>query len=234
MPTPLTVQSWLAEGRVHADERSVASWRFADWLAAGERAFGREALASAAELTGCSPEKISNYLTVSKTYPDFCQRKRLTFSHHLEVARLPKDVADRLLDAAEAGGWSCARLREAAREASLTGRARAQAAEIRALRREIAGLQANPRDVTMQLKTRAAAQRTVVVDAVKSLAAAVDDAVRSDILSHAHGNSRRGLARGLRRELDKMSIAVNSEIDRIDAALTVLESGPDADLAQAA
>lgn len=102
-PAFSTREDWLAAGRRLVDGRSEASWAFADWLAAGHGAWGKEAVEAAAEATGTSRGKIINYVTASKTYPLTRRRVRLTFSHHLEVAFLPDAERERLLDAAEAG-----------------------------------------------------------------------------------------------------------------------------------
>ena len=94
-------------------------------------------MVEAAEICGVSISKLLNYLETGKVFPPVSRRNNLTFSHHMEVCRLPEEDRERLLSAAEAGDpetgrpWSRDRLRDAGREVS----GRAEAERLRAEKR---------------------------------------------------------------------------------------------------
>ena len=223
-PAFATREDWLAAGRRLVDARSEASWAFADWLAAGHAAWGKEAVREAAEATGATPGKIRHYLRVSTTYPKSRRRLGLTFSHHLETAFLPDADRDRLLDAAEAEGWPRARMRAAAREASLEGKIARQRQAIAQLKRALKAAQADAHDTIAQTRSRLGAERRVVRDAAGRAATMVEALVESGVPGRLHGNARRGLARDIRRAATALAGDVNAALDRIEAALATLEA----------
>jgi hypothetical protein len=81
-------------------ERSV-SWWLGDWWAFGEARWG-ERLAITKELDWEGPtfEVCANIASVCRAFPLESSRRRehLSFKHHTEVAALPPDEADALLD----------------------------------------------------------------------------------------------------------------------------------------
>lgn len=210
--------AWIAAGRAILSRQSSASWEFADWLAVGHAAWGAKAMREAAEATGASAGKISHYLTVSKAYAPLRRRKSLAFSHHMEVARLPDEAADRVLDAAEAQGWSVHETRAAAREASLEGKVARQRREIAELKRALKRAKTDPRDAVKQARSRVDAERRVVRDACGRMADVVEELAADGALDGLHGNARRGVARDIRRAQNALADHVDAALERIEAA----------------
>ena len=224
-PAPVDRAAWIEAGRAMGAQHSQASWEFADWLAAGAAAFGADAMHEAAEATGATPGKIRNYLRVSNTYPNDRRRSSLGFSLHLETASLPDDTAEALLDRAAAEGWSHREMRTAAREASLDGKVRRQAAEIRALQRQLAAAKADAGDAVARTRERLAGARRAVRDEVRRSAGLVEELAGGELIGHLHGNARRGLARTIRDAADGFAADVNAAIDRFAAAADRIEGG---------
>lgn len=216
-------ESWIEAGRALSRTRSEASWEFADWLAAGHEAWGKDATKLAAEMAGTPRGKIINYLRAATTYPPTRRRVALTFSHHLETAFLPEADGDRILDAAEAGGWSRGETRSAAREASLEGKLARQARKIRELDRALKAARADAADASKQACSRLDAEHAIIRDAVRRAAAVPDGLVADGALDGLHGNARRGLARSIRRWANKIVVEVNGAIDRVEAAAAQIE-----------
>ena len=153
-----SLEAWLAAGETLFGDWSDRSWQVADWLSAGIDAWGIAATAHAEKNSGFSRGRISNYNTVSKAFAEFRRRNTLSFSHHLEVARLPEAEQDRLLDAAESGKWTRGQLREAVRET--TGEIEAERLRVRVaeLEHELA---AERMDGQAALKASRTVERTV-------------------------------------------------------------------------
>ena len=199
--------AWIAAGRALAAGRSETSWAFADWLVEGHRAFGKEAMQEAAETAGASLGKIRNYLSVATNYPLIRRRITLGFSHHLEVARLPEADADRLLDQAEADGWSVVTLREVVREAreSTLDRLRAENAR---LRTENAALKRGVDDrnwamiEAQRLREDLKADCKAFVVASRRIAELLEAAANSPALAALHGNARLALVKWIRETLE--------------------------------
>ena len=80
-----------------------------------------------------------------------------------------------------------------------------------------------PRDVAEQARLRLAASRRLIRDEAGRAAAVVEEAAAGEALDGLHGNARRGLARGIRREVDRMAAEVNLVIDRVAAAADAIE-----------
>ena len=177
----------------------------------------------AAETTGASPGKISHYLTTSMAYPPLRRRNGLTFSHHLEVARLPEADADELLDRAASESWMLRRMREAAREASLEGKLARLRRESADLKRALRAARSDARNLADQVREQLRAARQVVREAARRTEAAVEQIAASDVVAGLHGNARRGLARDLRRHADGFAAEVNVFRARIGAAADVIE-----------
>ena len=161
------LETWLATGETLFETLSDRSWQVADWLSAGIDAWGMVATAHAEKISGFSRGKISNYNTVSTEFAEFRRRNTLSFSHHLEVARLPEAEQGRLLDAAESGEWTRNQLREAVREA--TGEIEADRLRVRVaeLEHELA---AERMDGQAALKASKNMERTVAAVAKRIVA----------------------------------------------------------------
>ncbi|MEQ9813988.1 MAG: hypothetical protein RLO50_14505 [Azospirillaceae bacterium] len=87
-------------------KRSII-WAIGDWWAFGQHAYGeRAAVVKAPDWEGPSFKTCQQAGWVSNKYETSRRRDVLSWSHHAEVAKLPITTADRLLDDAEAKGWS--------------------------------------------------------------------------------------------------------------------------------
>ncbi len=217
-PAPADREAWIAAGLALAQGRSEASWEFADWLAAGHAAWGREAMREAAEATGATAGKISHYLKTATGYPPLRRRNGLTFSHHMEVARLPEADADRVLDRAEAERWSRNETRAAAREVSLEVKNANLHRKVAKLERALAAAQADPGDAVKQTRSRLDAERRVIRDAVGRSAGMVEELAETGILDDLHGNARKGFADHVDRFGKRLAADVNAALDRMQAA----------------
>ncbi len=160
---------------------------------------------------------------LAKVYPEFRRRNSLTFSHHLEVARLPEAARERLLEAAAAEVWTRAQMRDAVREVSLEGTVARQRREIVELKRRLAATEDEPRDVTAQAVSRTKAERRVARDAARRIASVAEELAGAPVLDRLHGNARRGLARALRAETGALVESVNAAVDRIEAAVAAID-----------
>ncbi len=218
-----TRADWIAAGLSLSGSASEQSWAFADWLATGHSAWGKDAMTEAAAATGASPGKIRHYLKTSTVYPQSRRRLTLTFSHHMEAAFLPEGEREQLLDRAEAGEWSRAEIRAAAREASKDGKLKRQAAEIRALKRALKAAQANALDTTRQARSRLYAERRVIREAAGRSADLVEELADSGALDDLHGNARRALVKALQQSGQAMAAEVNKALARMKAASERIE-----------
>ena len=71
-----------------------------DWLVYGEHTYG-EMYAQALDATGFSYGTLANQVYVAQRFDFSRRRENLSFSHHQEVAALPPEEADELLDRAD-------------------------------------------------------------------------------------------------------------------------------------
>ena len=112
LPEDMPLAEWRAVGRrLAAAERSVMWW-IGDWWAFGEARYGaRKALVTAPDWDGPRFGTIANAARVARCFTTSRRHEVLTFQHHAEVAALPAEEADALLDKAEAEGWSTRALR---------------------------------------------------------------------------------------------------------------------------
>ena len=195
-----SLETWLTTGEALFETLSDRSWQVADWLSAGIDAWGIAATAHAEKISGFSRGRISNYNTVATAFAEFRRRNTLSFSHHLEVARLPEAEQDRLLDAAESGKWTRYQLRKAVRET--TGEIEAERLRVRVaeLEHELA---AERMDGQAALKASRTVERTVAAVAKRIVA---DYGEIADSLAEwragpawqgLHGNARQAMLKRL-------------------------------------
>lgn len=110
LPPDLSFDHWLSIGQtLRQMERSVLWW-IGDWLRFGERRYG-ETYAQALEATDYSYQTIADAKWLAEKFEFSRRRENLSWSHHREVAALPDQQQDTLLDEAAAGGWSRSDLR---------------------------------------------------------------------------------------------------------------------------
>jgi N6-adenosine-specific RNA methylase IME4 len=115
LPANLTEPEWWRIGAELARAEKILLWRIGEWWNAyrpewGSR--GRLAKSEAWKEAGLPDyATVRQAAAVAKAFDIDRRRSNLTFSHHVEVAALPAEEADALLDAAEAEGWSKRELR---------------------------------------------------------------------------------------------------------------------------
>lgn len=91
-----------------------SQWGLGDWLAYGEgRGDWGETYAQAIDLTKKSYSTLSKLVWVAKVFEYGRRRQKLSFSHHVEVAKMEVSEQDAWLDQAELNDWSRDELREA-------------------------------------------------------------------------------------------------------------------------
>jgi N6-adenosine-specific RNA methylase IME4 len=114
IPENITFDEWAATGEwLQSAERSLMWW-VGDWWAFGETKYGaRKALVEADDWTGPAFQTCQNAANVCRKFEANRRREVLPFSHHAEVAALPAQQADAILDEAEREGWSVRETRSA-------------------------------------------------------------------------------------------------------------------------
>ncbi len=103
-------QEWAKLGKELHRIRRWAAWAIGDWLNYGEQRYG-EMYAQALEDTQYSYSTLSKMKYVSSRFEMFRRAENLSWSHHVEVAALPRKDQDKWLKRAEAEDWSKSDLR---------------------------------------------------------------------------------------------------------------------------
>jgi hypothetical protein len=90
---------WRAVGAALSKCERGIGWWIGDWWIYGESRYGdRKAITEADDWQGPSFQTCMNAATACRAFPASRRREGLTFSHHVEIASLPKQEADALLD----------------------------------------------------------------------------------------------------------------------------------------
>ena len=105
-----TFADWSRCGEFLQQAAGRIQWWVGDWLNYGESKWG-ETYTQAVDATGLDYQTVANAKWVSGRFDVSCRRETLSFSHHLEVASLPVEQAESLLDEAESEGLSTRDLR---------------------------------------------------------------------------------------------------------------------------
>jgi N6-adenosine-specific RNA methylase IME4 len=99
LPGDLTEIEWRSAGELLGKVERSVSWWLGDWWAFGETRYGeRKAIVEDQDWDGPSYQTCFNASNVAKRFELNRRRLSLGFSHHAEVASLPSDEADALLD----------------------------------------------------------------------------------------------------------------------------------------
>lgn len=112
-PAELDEEDWMRVGDYLAEVGQAFQWCVIDWLQYGEAKYG-EKYKALAERTGLATGTLMNWLSAGKGFEPSRRRENLSFSHYVEVKKLEPAKADRLLQKAEAEGWTVRQTREAA------------------------------------------------------------------------------------------------------------------------
>jgi len=115
-----TVEQWEKIGFSLLDNRNKVEnqfqWNIGDWWAFGENKYGdRKATVESEEWQdngGPSFQTCSHWAAVAKRFDTTLRRRRVSFSHHLEVVALPVEKAEEFLDEAASEKWSVRQLRK--------------------------------------------------------------------------------------------------------------------------
>ena len=102
LPPGLSFEQWLEIGSTLKGAQHSLMWRLGDWLAYGEKRSWGAKYDKAVEDTGISNGILRNAKWIAKQFPLSRRRDKLMFAHHQEVASLPPEEAEALLDEAEA------------------------------------------------------------------------------------------------------------------------------------
>jgi transcriptional regulator with XRE-family HTH domain len=104
-------QAWQEIGAQLLALEGGLNWWLGDWLNFGQAKYG-EKYTAAIEITGRDRQNLADLAWVAGRYEPARRRESLSWTHHREVAALPSDDQDRLLDTAEREKWSVRALRE--------------------------------------------------------------------------------------------------------------------------
>lgn len=111
LPKGQPFEDWLELGERLCKTERVLNWWIGDWWAAGHHRYGERAKVAAEGLFGKEFGSLMNAASVCRAFETSRRREALSWSHHVEVASLPTDEADALLDRARDEGLSHRNLR---------------------------------------------------------------------------------------------------------------------------
>jgi hypothetical protein len=115
MPAGLSFEDWAQAGRQLSSIVDSSAWWLGDWLVFGKTNYS-DCYQLAIQRAGLRYQTLRNYAWVARRFPIGRRRAKLTFQHHAEIASLPIDEQDRLLDQAEREMWTTKQLRIAIRQ----------------------------------------------------------------------------------------------------------------------
>jgi hypothetical protein len=110
----LTPGDWVRCGCSLGRLGRACGWWLGDWVRYGNLRYG-ERYALAARITGYDSQTLMNFAYVTSRFEISRRREKLSFSHHVEVASLPKPDQDRWLDVATEERLSVRELRKRVR-----------------------------------------------------------------------------------------------------------------------
>lgn len=111
LPDTLTSKQWQEAGLQIARMRGVTQWWIGDWWAFAEHKYGdRKALVTSDEWDGPAYQTCADAAWVCQKFETSRRREVLSFRHHKEVAALPTEWQDELLDECLETGLTVAKL----------------------------------------------------------------------------------------------------------------------------
>jgi hypothetical protein len=120
IPTDLSFEGWQQAGRQISGIVDSSAWWLGDWLVFGKKNYS-DRYRRAIRAVGLSYQTLRNYAWVARRFDLNRRRPNLTFQHHAEVASLPFDEQERLLNQAEQSTWNTKQLRIAIRDSRQDG-----------------------------------------------------------------------------------------------------------------
>jgi hypothetical protein len=118
IPPDLRFEDWESAGRQLSCVVDSSRWWLGDWLTFGKDHYA-DRYQRGVEVAGLKYQTLRNYAWVSRRFGLSRRRPTLSFQHHAEVAALPADEQDHLLDLAEREKWSTKQLRGAIKASCL-------------------------------------------------------------------------------------------------------------------
>lgn len=115
IPAGLSFEDWAQAGRQLSNIVDSSAWWLGDWLVFGKTHYS-DCYQLAIQRAGLRYQTLRNYAWVARRFPIERRHARLTFQHHAEIASLPIEDQDRLLDQAEREEWTTKQLRIAIRQ----------------------------------------------------------------------------------------------------------------------
>jgi hypothetical protein len=109
-PKELSFEEWGQDVATAIAMEKALPWWLGDLLNLGENRWG-EKYTQAVSITGIAPERLANYAYVAAQIS--FRNEKLSWTHHLVVAKLEPGEQKMWLDTAEANEWSSKELREA-------------------------------------------------------------------------------------------------------------------------
>lgn len=102
---------WSERGRQLCETGKRLHWEIGDWWRSGQHKYGDRAKQAAEGIFGLSFGSLANMASVAGKFETSRRREVLSFEHHKQVAALPSEKADELLEVAEQKKLSVRELR---------------------------------------------------------------------------------------------------------------------------
>ena len=113
-PANMSYQEWESLGQALQTMSGSINWWIGDWLNEGERRYG-EMYAQAIEVTGWDYKRLAQVKWVASSVEFSLRKENLSWSKHVEVAKLPPEKQQHWLSRAVNEDMSTRQLREAIR-----------------------------------------------------------------------------------------------------------------------
>ncbi len=115
LPNRMSFEDWAHAGCQLSGIVDSSSWWLGDWLVFGKAHYA-DCYQLAIQRAGLRYQTLRNYAWVARRFEVSRRRSSLTFQHHAEIASLPVEEQERLLDLAEQNAWTTKQLRNAIRQ----------------------------------------------------------------------------------------------------------------------
>ena len=116
IPADLELDGWAAIGEELAHICNGVQWALGDWWVYGEHKYGERKAKTAAKKLPYEFGTLMNLGWVARKVGSSRRREALSYSHHVEVAKLEPADQTKMLDRAVQSKWSVAALRRAVYE----------------------------------------------------------------------------------------------------------------------
>ena len=108
----LDLEEWRGRGRELASKDTTRQFEIGDWILAGEERLQKKAYKEAAIIfKGYNRASLRNLASVARQVSASLRNDKLSWNHHLVVAKFNPECQKKYLDLALANGWSSKQLR---------------------------------------------------------------------------------------------------------------------------